>query len=112
MEAVTTCRSPFACVQLFGGCGVQDFHATAVPTYTRVQVLMEALSQILLVLCKHKCNMDLKRLEMHFLVSTKTVRYQFVLNKWWKRGVVNEYKIKATQKSGNKIIYCHLLISE
>lgn len=56
--------------------------------------------------------MDLKRLEMHFLVSTKTVRYQFVLNKWWKRGMVNEYKIKATQKSGNKIIYCHLLISE
>lgn len=56
--------------------------------------------------------MDLKRLEMHFLVSTKTVRYQFVLNKRQARGVVNEYKIKATQKSGNKIILCHLLMSE
>lgn len=70
---------------------------------------MEAVSQVLLL---PYVNMDLKRLEMHFLVSIKTVRYQFVLNKWQKRGVVNEYKVKTTQKSGNKIILCHLLISE
>lgn len=63
-------------------------------------------------MCDTNVNMDLKRLEMHFSVSTKTVRYQFVLNMWQKRVVVNEYKIKATQKSGNKIILCHLLISE
>lgn len=31
MEDITLCRSPFTHMQLFGGGGVKDYYATAVP---------------------------------------------------------------------------------
>lgn len=82
------------------------------PCRTRCKSLWKLCHRSYFCFVNTNVNMDLKRLEMHFLLSRKPVRYQFVLNKWRKRAVINECKIKATQKSGNEIILCHLLISE